>query len=96
MLLTPRRQRLGRRLERCQPSGAHCQYRQRDNRRRRSTAACQRRVAIVRSGLQEREHGQYAPVVVLSGGKSQLGEDARHVLLDRALGDHEPARDRVI
>src|SRR5581483_6836925 len=43
-----------------------------------------------------REHRQHPPVVVRARRQPQLPEDARHVLLDGALGDDERVRDRLI
>src|SRR3954452_4027825 len=42
---------------------------------------------------QEGEDGEHAPVVLARGSEAQLPEDARHVLLDRALGHDHTLRD---
>ena len=42
------------------------------------------------------EHGEHAAVVPGVGREAELREDARHVLLDRALGDDEPLADRLV
>ena len=44
-------------------------------------------------GVEPGQHREHAAVVVLARREAQLPEDAGHVLLDRAVGDHEPARD---
>src|SRR5262249_20873044 len=51
---------------------------------------------VTRSGAQEGEHGQHAAVIVPRRGQVQLREDARHVLLNRALADHELLGDGVV
>src|SRR5262249_57860242 len=47
-------------------------------------------------GTQKSEHGEHATVVFRRGGQAQLPEDARYVLLDRALGHDESLRDRLV
>ena len=39
--------------------------------------------------VQVGENGEHAAVILRRGGEAKLREDARHVLLDRALGDDE-------
>ena len=45
---------------------------------------------------QEGEHRQHPAVVIVAGRQVELGEDVRHVLLDRARRDHHLARDRGV
>ena len=47
-------------------------------------------------GLQEREHGEDAPVVLAGLGKSQLGEDAVDVLLDGPLRHPQQSADACV
>src|SRR4051812_21489930 len=49
-----------------------------------------------RSGAQVGQARQHPPVVLLGRRQVQLGEDARDVLLDRALGHDELRGDRVV
>src|SRR3954452_18886485 len=44
----------------------------------------------------EGEDGEHAPVVVGRRRQSELVEDVAHVLLDRAVGDHQLRGDRMI
>ena len=52
-----------------------------------------RRFPLVR--LEERDHSEDATMVVVGLGETQLGQDARDVLLHRPLGDPEPSRARL-
>src|SRR4051794_6322035 len=45
---------------------------------------------------QVREHGQDTSVIFRRRRQAELREDARHVLLDRAEGDHQPLRDGLV
>src|SRR5262249_16429465 len=47
-------------------------------------------------GAQVREHGEHPAVVVVAGREIELGEDARHVLLDCAQGHEQPLCDRLV
>jgi hypothetical protein len=44
----------------------------------------------------EREHGEHAPVILDGAAESELLEDVRDVLLDRARGDDERVGDRLV
>src|SRR4051794_3788588 len=46
--------------------------------------------------LQIRQNGEDPAVVFGRRRQAELREDARHVLLDRAEGDHEPLCDRLV
>src|SRR5262245_46277050 len=48
------------------------------------------------SGLQKREHGEHATMVVGGRRQFELREDARHMLLDRSQRHEEPVRDRLV
>src|SRR5260370_10537502 len=48
------------------------------------------------SGFEEPEHRQHPPVIGVAFRQVELGQDAADVLLDRALGDEDPARDARI
>src|SRR5438876_391889 len=47
-------------------------------------------------GTQVGENRQHAPVILGRGRQAELGEDARHVLLDRTQRDHHSLGDRLI
>src|SRR3954447_761000 len=46
--------------------------------------------------LQIGQNGEHAAVILGRRRQTEFREDARHVLLDRAEGDHEPLRDRLV
>src|SRR6266545_7138314 len=47
-------------------------------------------------GPQEGEHGEHAAAVIALRAQAKLLEDARDVLLHRALGDHEALGDALV
>src|SRR3954469_24619820 len=49
-----------------------------------------------RLSAQEGENRQYPAVIIRSGGDAQPVEDARHVLLDAALGDRQAVGDALV
>ena len=52
--------------------------------------------AVRRLRVQVGEHGEHAPVVLGGARKAKLLEDARHVLLDRPLGNDQALRDPLV
>jgi hypothetical protein len=47
-------------------------------------------------GAEKRQHGEHAPMGVGCGGQTELLEDVRDVLFDRALGDNDPLGDSEV
>src|SRR5215212_11021648 len=54
------------------------------------------RPVTARSGPKVEKDGQNAARLLSGGGNAQLVKDARHVLLRRAQGDHQPVGDPLI
>jgi hypothetical protein len=51
---------------------------------------------VARRRLEILENGQHAPVGICGRRQVELSENARHVLLDGAVGDHELLGDRAV